>query len=280
MLMVLILHALFPLYWLPPLYVPFTLKTTERSITLSKKRNNAVKKHRPVESSNDNVVNISRRFTKKRHSQVKMIPQNTKQEELIDMLNNDEMRIVFAVGPAGTGKTMLSVLKAIDLFKKGDIEKIVITRPAVSVDEEHGFLPGTLVEKMAPWTRPIMDVFEDYYSPEILSSMIDENVIEIAPLAYMRGRTFKNSAIIFDESQNSKPSQMKMALTRIGTGSRMFVTGDLKQSDFQEENGLLDISTKLQDNRPDSIGACIFEKKHVARDPIVETVLSIYGEDV
>ena len=108
----------------------------------------------------------------------------------------------------------------------------MVTRPAVSVDEQHGFLPGTLMEKMAPWTRPIFDVFEEYYSPEQIEYMINDNKVEVAPLAYMRGRTFKNSFIIADEMQNATDSQMKMLLTRIGQGSKIVVTGDLAQHDL------------------------------------------------
>ena len=109
---------------------------------------------------------------------------------------------MFAVGPAGTGKTLISTLAGIRAIKQNKIDKFVVTRPAVSVDEQHGFLPGTLMEKMAPWTRPIFDVFEEYYTPDQIEFMINDNKIEIAPLAYMRGRTFKNSYIIADEMQN------------------------------------------------------------------------------
>ena len=118
--------------------------------------------------------------------------------------------IVFGVGPAGTGKTLIAVQIAVKLLKQGEINRIVLTRPAVSVDEDLGFLPGTLEQKMAPWTKPIFDIIRDYFSSREISAMIDEGIIEIAPLAYMRGRTFKRSFILADEMQNATPNQMKM----------------------------------------------------------------------
>ena len=126
--------------------------------------------------------------------------------------------IVFAIGPAGTGKTLLCTQMGIKSFMEREV-KIVITRPAVSVDEQHGFLPGDLKEKMAPWTRPIFDIFEKHFSIQQIEMMLAENLIEIAPLAYMRGRTFEDSWIIADEMQNATKSQMKMLLTRIGNGT-------------------------------------------------------------
>jgi len=121
------------------------------------------------------------------------------------------------------------------------VEKIIVTRPAVSADEDLGFLPGTLEEKMAPWTRPIFDVFSGIFLCNEIENMIQEGIIEISPLAYMRGRTFKNAYIIADEMQNATPSQMKMLLTRIGENSKMAVTGDLAQADRLKDNGLLDL---------------------------------------
>ena len=131
-------------------------------------------------------------------------------------------------------------MSAIDAYNNGACEKIVITRPAVSVDEQHGFLPGTLVEKMAPWTRPIFDVLREYFYSGEIETMIREGVIEISPLAYMRGRTFKNSFIIADEMQNATPNQMKMLLTRIGTYSKIMGTlfTIIKQSSTQQEQSI------------------------------------------
>ena len=166
-----------------------------------------------------------------RNKQVNIVPRNFHQDDLLGYLEDHNINIVFAIGPAGTGKTIISTLAGIRELKGGDIDKFVVTRPAVSVDEQHGFLPGTLQEKMAPWTRPIFDVFEEYYTPDQIEYMINDNKVEIAPLAYMRGRTFKNSFIIADEMQNATDSQMKMLLTRIGDNSKIVVTGDLAQHD-------------------------------------------------
>lgn len=217
---------------------------------------------------------------KKRNNNVVLLPKNLKQEDYIEMLDDSRIDVVFAVGPAGTGKTMLAVLAALRALKSGECEKIVITRPAVSVDEQHGFLPGTLLEKMAPWTRPIFDVIEEYYSPKDITAMIEDGVIEVAPLAYMRGRTFKNSYILFDESQNSTPNQMKMLLTRLGENSRIVVTGDLAQHDRTfEENGLKDFMIKLSKNNSGKIGFVKFDQCDVERHPTVSEILKIYGDE-
>ena len=169
--------------------------------------------------------------SRQRHNEVTITPRNFNQDDLLGYLEDRNINIVFAVGPAGTGKTLISTLAGVKLLKSNKINKFVVTRPAVSVDEQHGFLPGTLVEKMAPWTRPIFDIFEEYYSPEQLEYMVNDNKLEVAPLAYMRGRTFKDAWIIADEMQNATDNQMKMLLTRIGEGSKLVVTGDLNQHD-------------------------------------------------
>ncbi len=185
-----------------------------------------------------NLIQINQYLRKKQ--QVNIVPRNLSQETYLELLKNPRKYITFAIGPAGTGKTMLAVQMAIKLFKEGQISKIIVTRPAVSVDEDHGFLPGTLNQKMEPWTRPIFDVFEEYYHPKEIAEMLEDGVIEISPLAYMRGRTFKNAFVIADEMQNATPSQMKMLLTRLGDNTRMVVTGDLNQADRPKENGLLE----------------------------------------
>lgn len=219
------------------------------------------------------------KFRKERQRQVEILPKNLRQEDYLELLENPRKHIVFAIGPAGTGKTLLACLLAVRELKAGRVDKIVITRPAVSVDEQHGFLPGTLIEKMQPWTRPIFDVFEQYWAPKYIENMIEENVIEVAPLAYMRGRTFENAILIADEMQNATPSQMKMLLTRIGNNSRIFVTGDLAQHDRGfEANGLKDFVTKLNTTPSGMIGVVEFEQKDVERHPAVAEVLKIYGE--
>lgn len=224
------------------------------------------------------VLHIER-YRKERQKQVEILPKNMRQEDYLALLEDQRKHIVFAIGPAGTGKTLLACLLAVKELKAGRIDKIIITRPAVSVDEQHGFLPGTLIDKMAPWTRPIFDVFEQYWSPKYIENMIEENVIEVAPLAYMRGRTFENAIILADEMQNATPSQMKMLLTRIGNNSRIFVTGDLAQHDRgYEANGLKDFITKLTSTSSKMIGLVEFEQRDVERHPAVAEVLKIYGE--
>jgi len=224
------------------------------------------------------VINLN--SYRQRDRNVTIIPKNLRQEDYVDLLDNENKNIVMAMGPAGTGKTLLAVLAAIRALKTRECEKIVVTRPAVSVDEQHGFLPGTLVEKMAPWTRPIFDVLEEYWSPQQIEGMIEDGVIEIAPLAYMRGRTFKNAWILADEMQNATPSQMKMLLTRLGTNSRIVVTGDLNQHDRgYENNGLKDFINLLQKKNSDLIGVVEFYKQDVERHPAVTEVLSIYGDE-
>ncbi|RYD83545.1 MAG: PhoH family protein [Verrucomicrobiaceae bacterium] len=215
-----------------------------------------------------------------RKKRVELLPRNVAQEDYVDTLLDESKHVVFAMGPAGCGKTLLATQYAIQALQSGDFTKIIITRPAVSVDEQHGFLPGTLVEKMAPWVLPIMDVFKEHYTPAQVEKMVLDEVIEIAPLAYMRGRTFKNAIVLFDEAQNSNINQMKMVLTRIGENSRMIVTGDIKQADRGfEENGLKDFVERLSRRGSDAIAICEFETGDVERHPIIEEILNLYGDN-
>jgi len=225
-----------------------------------------------------NVINIDQKLHKKRR-QVQIYPKNLSQENYLLKLNDPQKMIVFAIGPAGTGKTMLAVQWAIQQLNFGDITKIVITRPAVSVDEQHGFLPGDLNQKMAPWTKPIMDVFAENYSAGEIEHMVREGMIEISPLAYMRGRTFKNSIIIADEMQNATPSQMKMLLTRLGQGSQMAVTGDLQQADRPSNNGLLEFLGLYNDFRNHRyVDTVHFSIEDIERHDAVKEILAIYGD--
>ena len=215
-----------------------------------------------------------------RQKEVKIVPRNFHQDDLLGLLEDKNINIVFATGPAGTGKTFISTLAGIRELKNNKIDKFVVTRPAVSVDEQHGFLPGTLQEKMAPWTRPIMDCFEEYYSPDQIEYMLNDNKIEIAPLAYMRGRTFKNSYIIADEMQNATDNQMKMLLTRIGDNSKLIVTGDLAQHERgYESNGLKCFIERLTRLGSDRIKVVQFEHGDIERHPVVTEVLRLYNED-
>ena len=226
----------------------------------------------------ENVININQRLDEKRR-RVQIYPKNLSQENYLLKLNDPKKMIIFAIGPAGTGKTMLAVQWAIDQLKYGEADKIIITRPAVSVDEDHGFLPGTLQEKMEPWTKPIMDVFAENYSAREIENFVKEGVIETSPLAYMRGRTFKNAVIIADEMQNATPSQMKMLLTRLGLNSRMVVTGDLQQADRPSNNGLLEFLGLFNDFRNHRyVDVCHFTVGDVERHEAVKEILAIYGD--
>ena len=204
---------------------------------------------------------------------------NANQKLYLTKLYEESTSIVLAIGPAGTGKTMLAVQFGVKLFQEGKVDRIVVTRPAVSVDEDLGFLPGDLNEKMAPWTRPIFDVLGEYYQKKEIASMLEEGTIEISPLAYMRGRTFKNAYIVADEMQNATVSQMKMLLTRLGEGSKMVVTGDLAQADRVSDNGLIDFCNLLEQKEYlEHIDIIRFDAKDIERHNAVKEVLAVYGD--
>ena len=215
--------------------------------------------------------------------QPKFQPKTKHQSDFLDLMRDNTVDIVIAIGPAGTGKTMLSCYAAVEALRNGNVNKIVVTRPVVSVDEEIGFLPGGLESKMDPWTRPIFDVLRETYSAKDIERMTEEGVIEIVPLGFMRGRTFKKSWIIADEMQNSSPTQMFMLATRIGEESKMIITGDLNQSDYNpKSNGLLEIYNKVcNSERTSSTAAgCVryieLDKEDVQRSRAAKTILDIY----
>jgi len=168
------------------------------------------------------------------------VPKSMNQQKYVDYLNDKNNTLVVAIGSAGSGKTLFACIKAIELLKNKKIKKIIITRPVVSVEENIGFLPGNIESKMDPFMRPIFDIFSEMYSVKEIHDLISMGHIEISPLAYMRGRTFKNAFIIADEMQNSTPNQMFMLVTRLGSNSRLVVTGDLQQTDLNKTNGLED----------------------------------------
>lgn len=246
------------------------------------RRNGKPQYEQPTQNrhTDENTIDFGRykQFAKK----IEIIPRNLHQEDYVCSLLDHNTSIIFATGPAGTGKTMLAVLAAVKALKEGDIQRIVVTRPAVEVDNErHGFLPGDLNAKMEPWTKPIFDVLHEHFTPRETASMLEEQILEISPLAFMRGRTFKHSWIIADEMQNATPSQMKMLLTRLGEGSRMVVTGDVKQTDRREgENGLIDFG-KLMAKFGNSqyIDWVEFDHKDIERHPAVAEILKIYGDE-
>jgi len=244
---------------------------------LSRQRSN--RKHQQRYTENNNIINFQE-YVPEKKKQVRIIPRNRAQETYFTKLKDPSKTMIFAIGPAGTGKTLLATQTAVQLLKNRDIEKIIVTRPAVSVDEQHGFLPGTLEKKMEPWTRPIFDVFAEYYYAKEIQHMLIEGIIEVSPLAYMRGRTFKNAFILADEMQNATPNQMKMLLTRIGENSRMVITGDLKQADRLEDNGLIEFVNLLQNTNHDlnHVDIVNFSQKDIERHPAVKEILGIYGD--
>jgi len=181
--------------------------------------------------------------------------------------------IVIGTGPAGTGKTMLACHIALEHVQKFQRPKIVLTRPIVAADEDMGYLPGDMNQKMEPWTKPMFDIFEKYLSYNQI-----ERIVSIEPLGYMRGRTFENTLIIADEMQNATPNQMKMLLTRVGEGTKLIVTGDLEQSDLGPENGLGDLVYKMQCQDLMYITHVEMEDEDIVRHPAVKEVLSILSK--
>jgi len=251
---------------------------TFKEAPLSKRRNRASAQQVIHNPQIDNTISIDS-YRPHKQRPIHLTPKTLSQESYIDLLTDPKKIIVFATGPAGTGKTMLAVLAALQAFRAGECSKIVITRPAVGVDDEkHGFLPGDLNAKMEPWTRPIIDYVQEYYRPVEVTKMLEEQQIEISPLAYMRGRTFKNAWIIADEMQNATPSQMKMLLTRLGEGSKIVVTGDTRQADRNDaDNGLLDFKRLVESYRNcQYVSGVEFTGRDVMRHPAVLEVLKIY----
>tara|TARA_B100000405_G_scaffold54410_1_gene36577 strand:- start:4830 stop:5594 length:765 start_codon:yes stop_codon:yes gene_type:complete len=210
-----------------------------------------------------------------------IIPKNETQEQYNSLLYNVNTKIIFATGPAGTGKTLLACHAGIVGLNEETFSKMIITRPVVSVEEDIGYLPGTLEDKMDPWVRPFMDIFADYYSQTAIQYMLKEKIIEICPLAYMRGRTFKDAYIVADEMQNSSPNQMKMILTRLGEGSKAVITGDLRQHDRKySENGLKDICSRLDGKKYKRMSMIHFTSKDIERSQVVKDILEVYGDEV
>ena len=203
-------------------------------------------------------------------------PRTFAQRKYLDLLYSS-VPVVIGTGPAGTGKTLLACHAGSKALVAGKVQRLIITRPAVSVDEQHGFLPGNLNKKMEPWTRPMFDALYRNFSPKKVQDMIYDQEIEICPLAYMRGRTFENAWVIADEMQNATPSQMKMLLTRIGEGSKMVVSGDIQQHERGfEDNGLVDLLEKLPVPN-DYIRHVEFTNDDVVRSQVIKEILKMYN---
>ena len=180
-----------------------------------------------------------------------LYPRSKNQLRYYEALRNLQNCVIIGIGPAGCGKTLFACQSAIQELKTKQVNKIIITRPLISVEREDiGFLPGTMNDKMDPWTKPILDILCDLLTKETVDKMILSGVIELSPLAYMRGRTFKNAFIIADEMQNSSPSQMQMLTTRIGHGSKMVINGDLQQSDYRRNTNNLSLIHISEPTRP------------------------------
>jgi phosphate starvation-inducible PhoH-like protein len=237
---------------------------------------------RPLHRSSNLFMKSKKHFNQEVAACIKYLPRTPNQELYVNHLANSSVSIVLGIGPAGSGKTMFACQAAVQAMKKGDIDKVILTRPIVSVeDEQLGFLPGSIIQKMDPWTRPIFDTLMEFYSKHEIDTMVRNGVIEISPLAFMRGRTFKNAFIIADEMQNSTPNQMLMLASRIGDGSKMVITGDLLQSDRCQDNGLKDLMEKLEKTRPlDTIKTVKLIADDVQRSAIVRQILDIYSDKV
>ena len=201
-------------------------------------------------------------------------PKTNNQKIYIDAIRNND--IVFGIGPAGTGKTYLAVAMAVSALTNGQVRSIILARPAVEAGEKLGFLPGDLAQKVNPYLRPLHDALNDLLGPDKAFDFIEQNIIEIAPLAFMRGRTLSNAFIILDEAQNTTPEQMKMFLTRIGFDSRAVITGDTTQVDLpiKSQSGLVEAKKILADI--DGIKFCSFSKEDVVRHPLVQAIINAY----
>ena len=221
-------------------------------------------------------------------------PRTENQALYVKYLTDISTPIVVGVGPAGSGKTLFACNQAVAALRAGFVQKIILTRPIVPVEEDIGFLPGSLINKMDPWTRPIFDILLEFYPQKDIDSMLHNGVLEISPLAYMRGRTFKRAFVIADEMQNSSPNQMLMLTTRIGEQSKLVITGDLAQSDRGSANGLADFIGKIRayektvhtdlvettrKHDKESLGIHIVEMENqdIQRSPIVAKLLKIYS---
>ena len=222
----------------------------------------------------DNTIPFPSEDVVIRTRRVKIKPRGAHQREYVK--NVQKYDINFGVGPAGTGKTWLAVACAVDALEKAEVQRILLVRPAVEAGEKLGFLPGDLAEKIDPYLRPLYDALYEMLGFEKVAKLMDRMVIEVAPLAYMRGRTLNNSFVILDEAQNTTPEQMKMFLTRIGFGTRAVITGDVTQVDLprHQRSGLVNTLEVLDGVK--GIGVTTFDSKDVVRHPLVQRIVEAY----
>jgi phosphate starvation-inducible protein PhoH and related proteins len=211
-----------------------------------------------------------------RHRSSKVAPKTVNQKRYVDAIRNST--ITFGIGPAGTGKTFLAVAMAAAALTRREINRIILTRPAVEAGERLGFLPGDLMAKIDPYLRPLFDALHDMLDPEKVATHLERNVIEVAPLAFMRGRTLNDSFVILDEAQNTTPEQMKMFLTRLGFGSKMVITGDITQVDLprDQQSGLIVVADILKD--VDGVEFVRFGGEDVVRHRLVQRIVEAYDE--
>jgi phosphate starvation-inducible PhoH-like protein len=200
-------------------------------------------------------------------------PKTMGQKEYVDAI--DENTVVFGIGPAGTGKTYLAMAKAVQALQRKEVNRIILTRPAVEAGERLGFLPGTLTDKIDPYLRPLFDALNEMMDPEVVVKLIAVGTIEVAPLAYMRGRTLNDSFVVLDEAQNTTPEQMKMFLTRLGFGSKMVVTGDITQVDLPAGSSGLQLVTRVLDGM-DEIHFSRLTSADVVRHTLVGQIVDAY----
>jgi phosphate starvation-inducible PhoH-like protein len=216
-------------------------------------------------------------FPKTVKKQVDLVPRNVNQEELLAALLDKNKPIVFATGPAGTGKTYLSMLYAVQQLRAGSVSKIIICRPNLAVDDRDiGFLPGDVLSKMAPWVKPCTEILNEFYNPKQVEQMLTDETIEVLPIAFCRGRTLKNAVVVIDEAQGTTKNSLLSMLTRIGENCKMIVTGDVEQSDRGADNGLADFIARHQKFGCNQISVIKFNPQDVQRHPVIADILRLY----
>lgn len=229
-----------------------------------------------MEDSEDNVLEIDKDIICHTLQGKPIKPKTLGQKQYVDEIR--EKMIVFGLGPAGTGKTYLAMAMAITAFKNNEVGRIILTRPAIEAGEKLGFLPGDLQSKIDPYLRPLYDALYQIMGAESFLKNSEKGLIEVAPLAYMRGRTLDNAFIILDEAQNTTPAQMKMFLTRIGFGSKVVITGDETQKDLPAgQTSGLDVAVRVV-GKINDIGVCRLTSKDVVRHPLVQKIVKAYEE--